>query len=98
MELVVHNGRMGGEVRVVRHRRSASERRVATSKVRFSSSTVKAVLESGCKKLLTKEPKITLYDTVAGDGDCGETLANGPHASWTCWLPTSWRSQTVFGV
>ncbi|KAG7725276.1 hypothetical protein KL933_004290 [Ogataea haglerorum] len=52
----------------------------AASKVRFSGSTAKAVLESGCKKLLTKEPKITLYDTVAGDGDCGETLANGAHA------------------
>ncbi|KAH3661821.1 hypothetical protein OGAPHI_005999 [Ogataea philodendri] len=52
----------------------------ATSKVKFPQGTVKAVLESGCKKLLTKEPKITLYDTVAGDGDCGETLANGAHA------------------
>ncbi|ODV85308.1 hypothetical protein CANARDRAFT_28573 [[Candida] arabinofermentans NRRL YB-2248] len=52
-----------------------------TSSLVESDATIfKAILESGCKKLLTKEPKITLYDTVAGDGDCGETLANGAHA------------------
>lgn len=34
-------------------------------------------LVNGLEKLLDKEPCITLYDTVAGDGDCGETLASG---------------------
>lgn len=36
-------------------------------------------LVNGLQKLLDKEPIITLYDTVAGDGDCGETLASGAH-------------------
>lgn len=34
-------------------------------------------LVNGLEKLLDKEPSITFYDTVAGDGDCGETLASG---------------------
>lgn len=34
-------------------------------------------LVNGLQKLLNKEPIITLYDTVAGDGDCGETLVSG---------------------
>lgn len=37
-------------------------------------------LVNGLKKLLEKEPNITLYDTIAGDGDCGETLASGAKA------------------
>ncbi|GME89831.1 hypothetical protein B5S29_g4131 [[Candida] boidinii] len=52
----------------------------SSSKVLFNKEQFKEILISGLKKLLTKEPKITLYDTVAGDGDCGETLANGAHA------------------
>ena len=52
----------------------------SSSKVSFNKAQFKEILTSGLKKLLTKEPKITLYDTVAGDGDCGETLANGAHA------------------
>lgn len=38
-----------------------------------------SILRGGLIKLLSKELQITLYDTVAGDGDCGETLAAGAH-------------------
>ncbi|CAI5757360.1 unnamed protein product [Candida verbasci] len=37
-------------------------------------------LKSGLDKLLKEEPKITHYDTIVGDGDCGETLAAGANA------------------
>ncbi|KAK9449619.1 Dak1 domain-containing protein [Limtongia smithiae] len=40
-------------------------------------STVKKLLEAACDSVIQNEPQITLYDTVAGDGDCGETLVNG---------------------
>ena len=32
------------------------------------------------KVLLDEEPKITRYDTVVGDGDCGQTLADGANS------------------
>lgn len=38
------------------------------------------ILRGGLMNLLSKELQITRYDTVAGDGDCGETLAAGAHA------------------
>ncbi|OAV92706.1 hypothetical protein PTTG_09796 [Puccinia triticina 1-1 BBBD Race 1] len=37
---------------------------------------IKAV-QSACKALIAAEPEITKYDTIAGDGDCGQTLKNG---------------------
>ncbi|CDK29529.1 unnamed protein product [Kuraishia capsulata CBS 1993] len=51
-----------------------------TSQVKFDPEVVSALLEAGAKSVLAKESKITLYDTVAGDGDCGETLASGSNA------------------
>lgn len=38
------------------------------------------LLKSGVERVLKEEAKITEYDTIAGDGDCGETLANGANA------------------
>lgn len=35
------------------------------------------ILESGMAVVEKAEPQITKYDTVAGDGDCGETLVSG---------------------
>lgn len=37
-------------------------------------------LRGGLIRVLSKELQITRYDTVAGDGDCGETLAAGCNA------------------
>ncbi|KAK9455014.1 Dak1 domain-containing protein [Dipodascopsis uninucleata] len=38
---------------------------------------IRALLVAARNSIVKYEPKITLYDTVAGDGDCGETLLNG---------------------
>lgn len=38
---------------------------------------VKSIIDSVAKTTAQDEPKITEYDTLAGDGDCGETLLNG---------------------
>ncbi|KAA1074340.1 Dihydroxyacetone kinase 2 [Puccinia graminis f. sp. tritici] len=37
---------------------------------------IKAV-QSACQALISAEPEITKYDTIAGDGDCGLTLKSG---------------------
>ncbi|GMG51464.1 unnamed protein product [Ambrosiozyma monospora] len=52
----------------------------AKSQVLFTPEIFKAGLYKGCKAALAKRDKITFYDTVAGDGDCGDILANGCHA------------------
>ncbi|KAF7563626.1 hypothetical protein G7046_g545 [Stylonectria norvegica] len=45
--------------------------------VKVSASLVKAIIKAVAKTTAEDEPKITEYDTLAGDGDCGETLLNG---------------------
>ena len=47
------------------------------SNVKINGPLVEKILIKGCEDVLKVEHKITLYDTVAGDGDCGETLAAG---------------------
>jgi dihydroxyacetone kinase len=42
---------------------------------------------NACQKLIDTEPSITYYDTVAGDGDCGVTLARGAAAILE-WIPS----------
>lgn len=34
-------------------------------------------LHTCCESLISAEPDITRYDTIAGDGDCGLTLKSG---------------------
>ncbi|KAF4343892.1 dihydroxyacetone kinase 2 [Fusarium beomiforme] len=45
--------------------------------VKVPTSLVKVTIESVARTTARDEPKITEYDTLAGDGDCGETLLNG---------------------
>ncbi|KAF5712548.1 DAK2-dihydroxyacetone kinase [Fusarium globosum] len=45
--------------------------------VKVPTSLVKVLIESVARTTARDEPKITEYDTLAGDGDCGETLLNG---------------------
>lgn len=59
---------------------AAPDEVVLTSNVTFDSSLVSSMLETGCDTALAEESKITAYDTIAGDGDCGETLARGCHS------------------
>lgn len=40
-------------------------------------SKVVDIINSIAKTTIEDEPRITKYDTLAGDGDCGETLLNG---------------------
>lgn len=37
-------------------------------------------IRGSIKRLLEEEPKITKYDTLVGDGDCGETLVAGANS------------------
>lgn len=41
---------------------------------------VKAIFDGAIERTKTIEPRVTKYDTVAGDGDCGETLLAGSKA------------------
>ncbi|EME79739.1 uncharacterized protein MYCFIDRAFT_81211 [Pseudocercospora fijiensis CIRAD86] len=34
-------------------------------------------IQTACHALITSEPTITEYDTIVGDGDCGQTLRSG---------------------
>ncbi|RSM04034.1 hypothetical protein CDV31_010224 [Fusarium ambrosium] len=45
--------------------------------VKVPTTLVKSIIDSVAKTTAQDEPKITEYDTLAGDGDCGETLLNG---------------------
>lgn len=38
---------------------------------------LEAMLSNACKALVAAEPDLTKWDTVMGDGDCGETLKTG---------------------
>jgi dihydroxyacetone kinase len=49
----------------------------ANSGIKVDLEQFKSLLTSGLDEVKKQEPKITHYDTVAGDGDCGETLVAG---------------------
>lgn len=51
-----------------------------SSDLRVDAAVFEKGLRGGLEKLLKAEPTITHYDTVVGDGDCGETLALGANA------------------
>ncbi|ODQ64494.1 dihydroxyacetone kinase [Nadsonia fulvescens var. elongata DSM 6958] len=50
------------------------------SGISANADSIAAFLKAGIEAINEKEPLITRYDTVAGDGDCGETLVNGGKA------------------
>lgn len=43
----------------------------------ISPAVVTRAIESACQKVLTVENDLTMFDTIVGDGDCGETFARG---------------------
>ncbi|RFN44457.1 dak2-dihydroxyacetone kinase [Fusarium flagelliforme] len=45
--------------------------------VKVPASLIKILIESVSRTMARDEPRITEYDTLAGDGDCGETLLKG---------------------
>ncbi|KFZ08777.1 hypothetical protein V502_09152 [Pseudogymnoascus sp. VKM F-4520 (FW-2644)] len=48
-----------------------------TPKFPLDESTIRARIIAGCDALIANEAKITEYDTIVGDGDCGYTLRDG---------------------
>lgn len=48
--------------------------------IKYDQAAFGTVLVGGLESVLKEEPRITKYDTIAGDGDCGETLAAGANA------------------
>lgn len=53
---------------------------VVTSDIKMDPKLFESGLRSALKQLKETEPKITHYDTLVGDGDCGETLVDGANA------------------
>jgi len=43
-------------------------------------SLFKTKVTQACRNVIEAEPEITRFDTIVGDGDCGETLARGATA------------------
>lgn len=41
---------------------------------------VKKAITAACKSAIKAEPDLTRFDTIVGDGDCGETLAHASNA------------------
>ncbi|KAL2851492.1 Dak1 domain-containing protein [Aspergillus pseudoustus] len=50
------------------------------SNVKLDIATIRKVLGSALKRVISAEPKITHYDTIVGDGDCGVGLKRGAEA------------------
>ena len=49
----------------------------SSSQMTFSDADARKRIETGCNAVIKEEPRITEYDTVVGDGDCGYTLRDG---------------------
>ncbi|KAJ8079298.1 hypothetical protein PM082_021800 [Marasmius tenuissimus] len=47
----------------------------------ISASRVKAAITTACSAVLEAEKDLTHFDTIVGDGDCGETFARGARAT-----------------
>ncbi|ODV76864.1 dihydroxyacetone kinase [Suhomyces tanzawaensis NRRL Y-17324] len=56
------------------------DKTIVTSSLEMDASHFQESLTRGLKNLIEAEPKITHYDTLVGDGDCGETLKDGAEA------------------
>ena len=48
-----------------------------TKDLRVDGAVLEKMLRRACEDLITAEPDLTKWDTVMGDGDCGETLKTG---------------------
>lgn len=59
---------------------SSDELVSSNSGIKVDSQLFKTLVSAALDEVKTQEPRITKYDTVAGDGDCGETLVTGANA------------------
>ncbi|KAF4508168.1 hypothetical protein G6O67_004583 [Ophiocordyceps sinensis] len=62
---------------LVRPRRE--ERRIVDDKrdLKVAAGVLDKMLRNACNRLVEAEPDLTKWDTIMGDGDCGETLKTG---------------------
>lgn len=51
-----------------------------TSDIKLDPKLFSKIATKGCQDIVALEPKLTLYDKAAGDGDCGETASRGANA------------------
>ncbi|KAK7036706.1 hypothetical protein VNI00_011371 [Paramarasmius palmivorus] len=49
-------------------------------KILVNPATLRDIIRAGALEVLGAEPDLTKWDTIVGDGDCGETCANGAKA------------------
>ncbi|KAI0399569.1 dihydroxyacetone kinase [Xylaria palmicola] len=49
----------------------------AAADLRADPARLERMLRTACRRLVEAEPDLTRWDTVMGDGDCGETLKSG---------------------
>lgn len=47
------------------------------ARIKFNDAEVRKRIQAGCDAVIKDEPRITEYDTIVGDGDCGYTLRDG---------------------
>lgn len=52
----------------------------SSTKVQVDAETLRRVIKAGAQAVLASEPDLTKWDTIVGDGDCGETCAAGSKA------------------
>jgi dihydroxyacetone kinase len=54
-----------------------------TRDVPYDPMMVENAMRTACESVLTVETDLTRFDTIVGDGDCGQTFANGAKGEWT---------------
>lgn len=65
------------EFRFNAHNSEPLEKTASGSKLQVDKTTFQKLLFAGLETVKKNEPEITHFDTIAGDGDCGETLVAG---------------------
>lgn len=51
-----------------------NEQKAASASIKFDSSRLEKGLRAACERAISAEPKLTQWDMVMGDGDCGEAV------------------------
>jgi dihydroxyacetone kinase len=51
-----------------------------TDAAAVSAEAIKSAMKTASEDVIDLEPELTRWDTIVGDGDCGETCANGAKA------------------
>lgn len=60
----------------------------------MAKSTLTSIIDNVVNTTRADEPLITGYDTLAEDGDCGETLLNVVNGNLAEWFPSTKRGRS----